>query len=194
MTRVIAGSAGGRRLQTLRGDHTRPTADRVKEALFSSLGDIGGLVVLDLFAGSGGLGIEALSRGAAAAVLVEHNRQAVALIRDNLRTAAVEAMATVVAATVQAFCRQPLGGPFDVVFVDAPYVIGLNDLAADLAQLVTAQALQPGARVILERDRRREEDVSSFLSHDHDRAYGDTLLRYFTHHPNQNAAEGAPTL
>lgn len=192
MPRVIAGTAGGRRLTVLPGEQTRPTADRVKEALFSSLGDLSGLMVLDLFAGGGGLGIEALSRGAAGAVFVESNRRAVAVIRGNLTTAGLEETATVVQSTVTAFCRQPPAGPFDVVLIDPPYAVGLDRIATDVAQLVSNQALKPHARVVVERDRRREEDAPSFLLHDHDRAYGDTLLRYFTYKPNR-PDEGAPT-
>ena len=82
--RVVAGEFGGRRLRAPRGAGTRPTADRVREALFSMLGDVSGARVLDLYAGSGALGIEALSRGAASAVFVERDAQAAATIRRNL--------------------------------------------------------------------------------------------------------------
>lgn len=183
MPRVIAGSAGGRRLKAPPGQSTRPTADRVKEALFSSLGDLGGLRVLDLYAGSGALAIEALSRGAASAVVVEQDRRALAVIRENLASAGVAAAATVVGSSVAAFCARPSGGPFDVVLADPPYRIGAEALAGDLAALAGAGALAPGARIVLERDRRHPEPPPAGLRHDSDRSYGDTLLRYLTAEP-----------
>lgn len=199
MTRVIAGSAGGRRLAVPAGRLTRPTADRVKEALFSSLGPMGGLVVLDLYAGGGGLGIEALSRGAASAVFVEQDARAAGVLRTNLRTATVEGRATVVCTPVAAYRQRPRGGPFDLVLCDPPYAVTLDAVAADLEGLITTQTLTPGARVVVERDRRRDEPIPDPLTHDplihdRDRAYGDTLLRYFVHRPDQaDLLEASPS-
>ena len=123
--RVITGSARGRRLKELEGYDTRPTTDRVKEGLFNILQfDIEGRKVLDLFAGTGQLGIEALSRGAASAVFVEQRRDAAALIRENLRLTGLEANARVVSGEAMAFlasCRER----FDIILLDPPYASDL---------------------------------------------------------------------
>ena len=150
--RVIAGSAGGRRLVTPKGRATRPTADRVREALFSSLQPgLPGARVLDLFAGSGALAIEALSRGAVTATLVESARPALDAIRANLDTAGVADRATVVAATLPAALAR-CAGPFDLLLADPPYDLDREVLAAVLEG--TVALLAPGARVRLEQDRR----------------------------------------
>ena len=123
--RVITGSARGRKLKELEGYDTRPTTDRVKEGLFNIIQfDIEGRKVLDLFAGTGQLGIEALSRGAASAVFVEQRREAVALIKDNLKLTALAEKAQVVPGEAQPFlsaCREK----FDLIFLDPPYATEL---------------------------------------------------------------------
>ena len=186
--RVIAGSAGGRRLRVPAGSGVRPTADRVREALFSSLGDrVEGAVVADLYAGSGALGIEALSRGARRAVLVERDRSALQALRYNLRVADVEGAAVVVASTVERFCTEPrraLGEgcePFDLVLVDAPYAAAAGALAALLQTLDAAGVVGPQALAVLERsrhDRDPPDAVPHGFRHLRDRTYGDTVLRY----------------
>lgn len=127
--RVVAGAYKGRRLRAPAGAATRPTADRVREALFSILGTIDGRHVLDLYAGSGALGIEALSRGAASATFVESARPALAAIRANLEAVSA-AEVEVVAADALAWLRtRAPAGRFDLVFCDPPY-----DAAAQVAQ------------------------------------------------------------
>ncbi|MEA2436234.1 MAG: rRNA (guanine966-N2)-methyltransferase [Thermoleophilaceae bacterium] len=116
--RIVAGAYRGRRIEAPRGRATRPTSDRVREALFSILGPIDGVRVLDLFAGSGALGIEALSRGAAEAVFVDSDSRAVAMVRRNL--AAVGAEAPVYRSDAFAWLGGA-GGTFDLVFADPPY-------------------------------------------------------------------------
>lgn len=192
MPRVIAGSAGGRPLKVPAGEGTRPTADRVKEALFSSLGDLTDLVVADLYAGSGGLGIEALSRGAARAVFVEQDRRAVAVVHHNLVAAGLTDRGQVVAAPVAAFCRRPVGGPFDIVLLDPPYRTTVPQIERDLTALADADALAEGAQVVLERARRDDEPVPGGLDHRRDRTYGDTLLRYFLYRAAQPPALDPP--
>src|SRR5580692_6775643 len=118
--RVIAGRLGGRRLTAPRGMATRPTSDRVREALFSALGPLGGAAVLDLYAGTGALGIEALSRGAARATFVESARPALAALRDNLAALGLEGAARVLAMPVERAVTR-LGGAFDLVLADPPY-------------------------------------------------------------------------
>lgn len=123
--RVITGSARGIRLQTPAGQDTRPTTDRVKEALFSILHfDIPGRRVLDLFAGSGQLGIEALSRGAASCTFVDQRAEAVAVIRENLRSAGLSAQAQVLCQDAFSFLVRPQE-IFDLVLLDPPYHSGM---------------------------------------------------------------------
>jgi 16S rRNA (guanine966-N2)-methyltransferase len=168
--RVVAGEYRGRRLQAPRGTSVRPTSDRVREALFSILGDIEGLRVLDLFAGSGALAIEALSRGAASATLVENDRAALDAIRANL--APLEgANAEIVRADALAW----LGGrrgPFDLVFADPPYS-SAGKLAGALSQKLPA-ALSPNALIVSESDK-RDPLVLDFPLED-ERAYGHTRI------------------
>ncbi len=123
--RVITGSARGCRLNTLPGEDTRPTTEKVKEGLFSAIQfEIEGRRVLDLFAGSGQLGIEALSRGAASCIFVDQNPAAIPIIRDNLRRARLEEHAQVIATEAAGYLRRPKER-FDLVFLDPPYASGL---------------------------------------------------------------------
>lgn len=123
--RVITGTARGRRLDTLPGEHTRPTAEKVKESLFSAIQfDIEGRRVLDLFAGSGQLGIEALSRGASGCVFVDKNTDAVRIIRQNLQHTGLSAAAQVLGTDALSYLARP-GDRFDLVFLDPPYAADL---------------------------------------------------------------------
>jgi 16S rRNA (guanine966-N2)-methyltransferase len=154
MTRVIAGAVRGRRLAVPAGRGTRPTADRVREALFSSLealrGPFPGARVLDLYAGSGAVGLEALSRGAAAAVLVESDPAAVRTLRANVETVALPG-AAVRAERVE---RTVTGAPstaYDVVFCDPPYELADEALAAVLEDARHNGWVADGAVVVVER-------------------------------------------
>lgn len=123
--RVITGLARGRRLETLPGEATRPTAEKVKESLFSAIQfDIEGRRVLDLFAGSGQLGIEALSRGASGCVFVDKNTEAVKIIRRNLQNTGLSSMAQVLGTDALSYLTRP-GDRFDLVFLDPPYAAEL---------------------------------------------------------------------
>jgi 16S rRNA (guanine966-N2)-methyltransferase len=168
--RVVAGDFKGRRLRAPRGVRTRPTADRVREALFSMLGDVAGARVLDLYAGSGALGIEALSRGARSAVFVETDREAVAAIRRNLDVTGAE-QATVQRRDVLRFLASP-GGSFDLVFVDPPYDSALR-LAGPLSARLPA-VLTQAARIVTESDKRSPLELSLPLLRE--RTYGDTRI------------------
>lgn len=130
--RVISGSAGGRRLKELQGMDTRPTTDKVKESLFNIIQfDIPGRKVLDLFGGTGQLGIEALSRGAAQCTFLEQRRDAVALIRENLKTCQLTDNARVIQGDALAFLSSTKE-KFDVIFLDPPYHTDLIDRALEL--------------------------------------------------------------
>jgi 16S rRNA (guanine966-N2)-methyltransferase len=178
--RVIAGRYGGRRLTAPPGRATRPTSDRVREALFSILGPLADAAVLDLYAGSGALGIEALSRGARRAVFVERDARAAAVLRANLdalRATADESevrQADVVPALRDARRRAET---YDLVLCDPPYRLaaGLGRTLSDALRPV----LTPGTRVVTESDRRAPLDLDLPLSDE--RRYGDTLIRI--HHP-----------
>jgi 16S rRNA (guanine966-N2)-methyltransferase len=182
MTRIIGGVAGGRRLQTHRGSTTRPTSDRVREALFSSIeswcGSLSGLRFLDLYAGSGAVGLEAWSRGAGVVTLVEQDRQTSGLIRTNARAIGYPG-ADVVSATVSTTLRRPPAAPYDVVFLDPPYPMSSEDVDADLRLLDHHDWLVPGAMVVVERSSRSDPPgfPEGFTDH-RERRYGETTLWY----------------
>jgi 16S rRNA (guanine(966)-N(2))-methyltransferase RsmD len=171
--RVIAGSRRGTTLYAPRGRATRPTSDRVREALFSILGSVEGTSVLDLFAGSGALAIEALSRGAAEATLVDSSVAAVAAVRRNLEAVGFEA--EVRRMGVLPFLERARVGArqYDLVFADPPYRQAPG-LGAGLAAAL-APALAPGARVVAESDRRAPLELDLPLLDE--RRYGDTLIQ-----------------
>ncbi|MFF4098496.1 16S rRNA (guanine(966)-N(2))-methyltransferase RsmD [Streptomyces sp. NPDC001903] len=157
MTRVIAGSAGGRRLTVPPGTGTRPTSDRMREGLFStweSLHGLGGARVLDLYAGSGAVGLEALSRGAAHALLVEPEAKAAKAIRDNIKALGLPG-AEFRAGKAEQIVAVPSGAdPYDVVFLDPPYAVGHDDLGEILLTLRANGWLTDDALVTVERSTR----------------------------------------
>ncbi len=176
--RIVAGSAKGTRLATV-PPGVRPLSDRAREGLFASLGDrVVGARVLDLYAGTGALGIEALSRGAEAAVFVERARTAVRAIHENLERARLAGRGTVVAAEVLAFLRRPRrpGAPFDLVLADPPYDLPVEELEAVLAELARGW-LAPGFTVVLTRRKGSSTPVVPLHWAPARRlAYGDTLV------------------
>ena len=174
--RIIAGAAKGRRLAVPAGSDVRPTADRVKEALFSSLApQLVGANVLDLFAGSGALGLEAASRGAAAVTLVERDRAALRAIDTNVEAAALKGI-RVLAVDAREAVAQPLAdAPFDLVLADPPYAFAPEQLDELLTQL--APQLSAGATAVIERDRRSTPPAwPDGFEPDSSRRYGDTIL------------------
>ncbi len=183
MTRIIAGAAGSLALTTP-GAGTRPTSDRVREAIFSALearDEIADAAVLDLYAGSGALGLEAASRGAARVVLVESSSAAARTCTANAaRVGAVvpRAELRVAAQGVRAFLGGATGG-WDLVFLDPPYELADGELAADLALL--APLLAVGATVLVERSSRSPEpDWGAGIRLDRRKVYGDTTLWWAT--------------
>jgi 16S rRNA (guanine966-N2)-methyltransferase len=173
--RIIGGSLGGRRLRAPRGAATRPTADRVREALFNMLGDVAGARVLDLFAGTGALALEALSRGAASAVLVDDAESAVRCARENAAALGVADRAAVQRGELpRALAR--VTGAFDLVFLDPPYAAGL----AERTLAALPPHLAPGARVVVEHDRRSAPaDEIGPLARTGRRRYGDTEVSFY---------------
>ena len=180
--RIVGGHLSGRVLRAPAGVATRPTSEKVREAVFNILGNVLGSIegdhVLDLFAGSGGLGIEALSRGAAHATFVDAGRPALQAIRGNLRELGLEDRASVIPgdAVVSAARHQPKA-PWRLVFVDPPY---RSDLAVRAVLALPSDRLAAGAVVVIEHDRHNTppEMLGSLLRTDQ-RRYGDTLISFF---------------
>jgi 16S rRNA (guanine966-N2)-methyltransferase len=177
MTRIVAGDAGGRKLVVPKGDSTRPTSNRVREAIFGSLdnrGRLGGARVLDLYAGSGALGLEAASRGAASVVLVDSAHQAVEAARQNVATLGFPRV-SVVLSSVQRFLTRP-GEAASLVFADPPYAMGQEEVTAMLTALCGGW-LTSDALVMLERSGRSvEPDWPPGLVRTAIRRYGDTTV------------------
>ncbi len=211
--RVIAGVAKGRRLKSPPARVVRPTTDRVKEALFSALGpQVAEARVLDLYAGSGQLGIEALSRGAASATFVEADAGALSTIRENLAGAGFASRGTVVAGTVERFLEgargvAPLPGdtelhtseganprsqgvreaqPFDLVLIDPPFALGLPSQV--LSSLASGNLLAPGALVVVEVSSRAIPplEVPEGCHLTSQRRYGDCVLLFLSPEPSRD--------
>lgn len=176
--RIIAGTHRGRRIAAPAGDATRPTADRVREAMFSIIGPVEGLDVLDLFAGSGALGLEALSRGAASATLVERARPAVASIRANVDALGLEDRARVVARDWRSAvaAERAAGRTFGLCLLDPPYSL-TDRVVAQLGALLEPLVAAPGI-VVIEYSAARPPPEPSGLEivSRTDRTYGDTAL------------------
>ena len=191
MTRIIAGDLGGRRI-AVPPKGTRPTTDRVREAVFSRLDHadaMRGARVADLFAGSGALGLEALSRGASAAVLVEAGSQAARVLQANVRDLGLAGRAAVVREKVRPYLERT-DATWDLVFLDPPYDIARDDLTGVLAALVPH--LAAGAAVVLEWSTRAgDAPWPAGIAPDRSRAYGETTVHYATASGVPDAAEGA---
>lgn len=182
MTRIIAGELGGRRLATPPGDRTRPTSDRVREALFGALSaarDLSQTRVLDLYAGSGAVGVEAISRGAAYAMFIESHPKTAGLLRRNLAGLGVSDRAKVVAASVPSILAEGADDPFDVVFADPPYSLDTDRIGSMLNLLLAHGWLSEDADIIVERSAR--DDALTWpegLTEMRSRRYGESMLWY----------------
>ena len=183
MTRVIAGAAGGRRLATSAGRTTRPTSDRTREGLFATVeaicGGLRGAAVLDLYAGSGAVGLEALSRGAADLVLVESDGRAAQVIRQNIAAVGLPGARLVTDRVERVLGRDPDGSPRDFVFADPPYAVRDDELGRVLVALLDRAWLAPGALVALERSTRSGAPTWPHgYEFDRSRRYGEATLWY----------------
>lgn len=184
--RVVAGQAGGLRLKAVPGRGTRPTTDRVKESVFGILGQrCLGARVLDLFAGTGSLGIEALSRGADRAVLVERDRAALRVLRENLESTGFTAQAEVwprdvLSVLADAGCREvEKAGAFDLVFVDPPYGSGLAEVV--VRRLGESGCLAPEAVVVAEHSNHQAlPDRAGTLVLRRRQRYGETVVSFYS--------------
>jgi 16S rRNA (guanine966-N2)-methyltransferase len=155
VARVIAGEAGGRRLAVPPGRDTRPTSDRAREGLFATIasmsGPLAGARVLDLYAGSGAVGLEALSRGAGHVLLVESGARASRVIRENVKALGLPGAEVVTDRVERVIARGPAGGRYDVAFADPPYALAGQEVSRMLACLADRDWLAPGALMIVER-------------------------------------------
>jgi len=179
--RIVAGSARGRTLKGPKGPGLRPTADRVRETIFNILGQwMEGLVVLDLYAGTGALALEALSRGAVRAVLVDSGKESVQLCRENAEDLGMTAQVQVFPACVDArtLSQVKTRGPFHLVFADPPYAA---QTPAGVLELVAGAALlYPDGRLVIEHDKRVEAPASHGpLVQEDQRRFGDTTVTIY---------------
>ncbi|TMM33177.1 MAG: 16S rRNA (guanine(966)-N(2))-methyltransferase RsmD [Actinobacteria bacterium] len=181
MSRIVAGTFKGRRIATPAGQATRPTSDRVREALFGALGDLTGTRFADLYAGSGAVGLEAASRGAAHVLLVENDPRAGRVIRDNIALLRAGDVVKLAPSRVDSVL---LGGPgtggrYDVVFADPPYESAEDEVAAVLGDLVAHGWLAADALVVVERSTRSPEPGwVKGITGERSRRYGETMLWY----------------
>lgn len=190
MTRIVAGTVGGRRLRVPPAG-TRPTSDRVREALFSAIEawmDLDGARVLDLYAGSGALALEALSRGASTALLVESDRRAAAVVRGNIADLRLSGAQVRIGAVAQVLASGG-AGEFDLVFSDPPYDLPTAAVIADLTALVETGWLAPEALVVVERSGRSEEITwpAGFLAR-RARRYGETRIEMAAYERSESDA------
>jgi 16S rRNA (guanine966-N2)-methyltransferase len=178
--RIVGGEARGRRLRAVPGSRTRPTADRVRQSLFDALGQrMDGLAVLDLYAGTGALALEAISRGAERAVLVENNPRACGVIFHNVASLKYDARCRVLCADLPQALQQLRGERFDLVFSDPPYA--LRAAQPTLLALRSNDLLTPGAQVVLETDRREPSPTPApGLRLSDERRYGDSRLLIYS--------------
>ncbi|MBG0825308.1 16S rRNA (guanine(966)-N(2))-methyltransferase RsmD [Planomonospora sp. ID91781] len=182
MSRVIAGVAGGRRLAVPPGNRTRPTSDRAREGIFSTvgslLGPLDGTRVLDLYAGSGAIGLEALSRGADHALLVESDARAVRTIRENIASLGLPG-AELAADRVERVLARGAAEPYDLVFADPPYAVTAEEVDAVLERLRDGGWLAPDALVAVERESRGKDLVwPAGYEEERVRRYGEASVWY----------------
>jgi 16S rRNA (guanine966-N2)-methyltransferase len=196
VTRIIGGSVGGRVLRTPAGWGTRPTSDRVREALFSSIqaseGPLEGTTFLDVYAGSGAVGLEARSRGAVAVTLVESDRTVTALVRANASALRLDGI-TVICSRAERLDAQPrpVSG-FDIAFLDPPYELPSADLASVVCRLRAARWFADHALVVVERSSRDEPWVwPDGLDGLRERGYGETTL-WYGRNGRRDQADGRP--
>lgn len=186
VTRIVAGSLGGRRLQVpQRG--TRPTSERVREAVFNSLEamlDLDGARVLDLYGGSGAMGLEALSRGAEHALFIESDRRAADTLRGNIRSLGQQRSAAVAVVKAESALAAPADAPYDAVLADPPYALTGAHLREVLEGLVTGGWVAPGSIVVMEQSTRGEPwEWPEPLRQTRLRRYGETVVYWAVHDP-----------
>ncbi len=175
--RIVAGTARGRRLVTLEGSSTRPTGDRVREAMFSILGNLDGAIVVDAFAGSGSLGCEALSRGAAFCYFFDNSRSAIEIVRENVKTVSGERRSEIRKCTFEFGLTNHIRHEPDLWLIDPPYQSNLASKA--LISMAQSRHVTEGALVVLETSSQATPlSADGFVLED-DRRYGTTRLLFY---------------
>lgn len=176
--RIISGTCKGRRIKAPKGKHIRPALDQVKEAVFNILFDVSDLEVLDLFAGSGSMGLEALSRGARHAVFVERDAAACSVIRTNLASLKLEHSATVIAMPVLRAIEHlaRMRASFNLIFVDPPYL--KDEVMRTLDHLASSTIVQPNAVIVIEHHPKEPIGNVPELTLTDSRKYGQTLITF----------------
>ena len=181
--RIISGKLGGRKLYPISGQHIRPTSDRVREALFNILAEqVAAAAVLDLFAGTGALGIESVSRGARMAVSIDNNSDAIRTIQKNISHLALETTMRLIKWDIarNLNCIRTTTPVYDLVFMDPPYERGL--VAKALDNLHASQSVKPGAIIVVEHSPREALPAEkAFLEIADQRKYGKTLVSFLTY-------------
>jgi len=181
--RIISGKLGGRKLFSHSGQSIRPTSDRVREALFNILArQVAAATVLDLFAGTGALGIESISRGARMAVSIDNDREAIRTIQKNVRHLALEAATRIIKWDIarNLNCIQAAAPVYDLIFMDPPYERGLIEKTLD--NLHASRCVKPGAMLVVEHSLREELPAErAFLEFTDQRKYGKTLVSFLTY-------------
>ncbi|HZA39341.1 MAG TPA: 16S rRNA (guanine(966)-N(2))-methyltransferase RsmD [Actinomycetota bacterium] len=178
--RVIAGSAKGRRLKSPTTG-TRPMTDRMKESLFSAIGDVDGVSVLDLYAGSGSLGLEALSRGAAQAIFIENARDAIIKLNENIEATGLGDRAKVEWAEVGPILKRGATERVDLIFIDPPYSTSPDSVLADLEALVMGGYLADKGRIVLHRPTKERKLKPLGLKLLWEREYGQSAIYMWAH-------------
>jgi 16S rRNA (guanine(966)-N(2))-methyltransferase RsmD len=175
--RITGGIGRGRKIKVPAGSKVRPTSDKVKQALFNILGErVPGSVFLDLFAGAGGVGLEALSRGAGQVVFVDGSRESLSVIKQNIEALELTDLAQVIAVKAESFLKRP-SGPFDIIFLDPPYKM---ELAPLLGQIAQAGVLKPGGIVVAEHFKKQPSpERAGELELFRQAVYGDTVLAFY---------------
>jgi 16S rRNA (guanine966-N2)-methyltransferase len=184
--RITGGTGRGRTLRVPAGEHVRPTSDKVKQALFNILGDrVPGSVFLDLFAGAGGIGIEALSRGAEKVIFVDGSRESLDAVKHNIVQAGFTDRAEAVSSKVEPFLKKR-SGPYDIVFLDPPYAMEM----LPLLQLIAGSGLlKPDGIVIAEHFKKQASPASAeALVLYRDAKYGDTVLAFYKDSSQESVA------
>jgi len=177
MMRITGGSGRGRKLTVPAGDRVRPTSDKVKQALFNILGEqVRGARFLDLFAGAGGIGLEALSRDAGQVVFVESARESLSAIRRNIESLGCTDRALVIASKAESFLKRP-SGPYEIIFLDPPYRRELEPL---LRLIAGSGIVKPGGLVIAEHFKKQPSpEHAGNLERYREAVYGDTVLAFY---------------
>lgn len=178
--RVIAGKAKGQRLRSP-ALGTRPMTDRIKEAVFSALGDVAGLSVLDLYAGSGSLGLEALSRGAVHGTFVENAREAIVRLKQNIEETGFEKRSDVIWADVHLMLGQQAAKRIDLIFIDPPYSSSTAAVQEDLEALVMGGFLADEGRIVVHRPAKESRLKPLGLRLVWERSYGQSHVAVFAH-------------